>query len=294
VVSPSDPVRPDTAQQFDAGVETLRRFGFEVVQGKYTHSRSWGYAASPQEKAEDINRMFADPAIDAVICTQGGTTANAPLPYLDWEWIRANPKIFLGISDITVLLNAIHAKTGLVTFHGNDVMWGFGIEHTDYDVEEFFGRLVEGQIGPVRPNGPRRTVRGGSGEGILLGGNLNCLQKLFGTPYMPDFSGAILCLEALNIRPEVCDMLFQQCKQVGLLESLQGAVVGYIDGVDNNPEAEFSMEDILEQVTDGMDFPILKVNDFGHNCPNTVLPIGCRARLDADSQVLEIVEPCVV
>ena len=293
IVSPSTPVRQDLIGQFQNGVAFLERLGFKVVPGLHIFSTSWGYAASPQEKAEDINRMFADDSIKAIICSQGGATANACLPYLDWEAIRASPKVFLGISDITVLLNAIHHKTGLITFHGNDVMWGFGRNPTEYDEKEFVTRLMDGTTGAIPPSRGRCMVRAGVAEGKLLGGNLHCLLKLAGTPYFPDFSGAILFVEALGITPEACDHLFQQLKQIGVFDQIRGAVVGYIDGLQNDEKALMQMDQVLLQVTAEYDFPILKTDDFGHNCPNTVLPVGGQVRLDADERTIEVVEKCV-
>lgn len=293
VVSPSAPVTPELAGQFEQGTAFLEGLGFRVVVGEHVASNTLKYAAAPQEKAADINRMFADPAIQAIICTQGGATANACLPYLDWAAIRANPKIFLGISDITVLLNSIHAQTGLVTFHGNDLMWGFGRNPTPYDSAEFLACLVAGRTGAIPANRERRTIRGGSAEGKLLGGNLGCLLKLAGTPYFPDFTGAILCVEAIDIPSERCDYLFQQLKQIGVFDRVRGVLIGYIDGLQNDPQAVMQMEDVLLHVTGGYRFPVLKADDFGHNCPNTVLPVGGRVRIDADTHAIEICEPFV-
>lgn len=291
IVSPSDPVREPLLDQYQRGIACLEQMGFRVVAGEHVRSITLGYAAAAQEKADDINRMFADPSIRAIICSQGGSTANACLEYLDWDLIRANPKIFIGISDITVLLNAIYHQTGLVTFHGNDVMWGFGRTPAAYDSEEFTARLVQGAIGQVRPNGERHTIRGGAAEGKLLGGNLHCLLKLAGTPYFPDFAGAILFVEALNITPESCEHLFTQLKHMGIFDQIAGVVIGYIDGLEDAP---IQMHDVLLYVTPGHHFPILKTRDFGHNCPNTTLPVGARVRIDADSREIEIVEPCVL
>jgi muramoyltetrapeptide carboxypeptidase len=293
VVSPSTPVTQDLMGQFNHGVSFLKSLGFGVVPGKYVYSTSWGYAASPQEKAEDINTLFANESIKAIICSRGGATANACLPYLNWQSIEANPKIFLGISDITVLLNAICHKTGLVTFHGNDVMWGFGRKPTEYDKQEFVMRLMDAGIGNIAPHGERRTIRSGAAEGCLLGGNLHCLLKLAGTPYFPDFTGAILFVEAIDITLEGCDYLFQQLKQMGVFDKISGAIVGYIDGLQTDSKAMMQMEDMLLRVTSEYDFPILKINEFGHNCPNTVLPVGARVKLDANGKTIEILEKCV-
>jgi len=293
IVSPSTPATQELAGQFKNGVMFLQAFGFKVVVGEHVYSTTLGYAASPQEKAKDINRMFADESIKAIICSQGGATANACLPYLDWNSIREHPKVFLGISDITVLLNAIHHKTGLVTFHGNDLLWGFGRNPTTYDEQEFITRLMDARIGKISPSGERRTIRSGVAEGQLLGGNLHCLSKLAGTPYFPDFTRAILFIEAIGIKPEGCDHLFQQLKQIGVFDQIRGAIIGYIDGLQNDENAVMQMEDVLLHVTEEYNFPILKADDFGHNCPNTVLPVGANVRIDAENRTIEILEMCV-
>ena len=293
IVSPSSPVVPEQAGQFSRGVDFLEGLGLNVVVGEHVHSTSWGYAAAPREKAADINRMFADESIRAILCSQGGATANACLPYLDWDNIREHPKIFLGISDITVLLNAIHHKTGLVTFHSDDVVWGFGGPQAAYERQEFVATLVEARAGAVPANGERRTVRSGVAEGKLLGGNLHCLAKLAGTQYFPDFSDALFFVEALDITPEACDVLFQQLKQMGVFDKIRGVLVGYIDGLQNNEKAVMQMEDVLLRVTEEYSFPILKVNDFGHNCPNTVLPVGGQVRIDANKRTIEVLEKCM-
>jgi muramoyltetrapeptide carboxypeptidase len=292
VVSPSTPVEPGNPQLAN-GVRVLEDLGFKSILGKHVFANSLGYAASPTEKAADLMGMFGDPEVRAIICSQGGDTANASLPYLDWQVIRDNPKIFLGISDITVLLNAIYAKTGLVTFHGNDVMWGFGRHPTAYDRQEFLARLVDGKIGKVTSAGPRKAMRSGRAEGRLLGGNLRCLLKLAGTPYFPDFSGAILFIESLGFEPAASDYMFRQLQQMGVFDQVAGVIVGYIDGVDNLPDARLYLEDVLLTVTQDYHFPILKTNNFGHNCPNTTLPVGARVRMDADEQEIEILEKCV-
>jgi len=293
IVSPSSPVTEVLASQLRAGIEFLSGLGLKVMVGEHAYATTWGYAAAPREKAEDINRMFADDSIHAILCSQGGSTANACLPYLDWDMMREHPKIFTGMSDISVLLNAITARTGLITFHGADVVWDLGRNPGKYVVDELVACLIEGRIGAIPPVGPRRMVRGGVAEGRLLGGNLNCLLKLAGTPYFPDFAGAILFVEAINVDPERCDFMFQQLKQMGVFGQIRAALVGFIDGLQNDAEALMQMEDVLLRVTEEFDFPILKCDDFGHNCPSTILPVGGLVRLDADGLTVEVLEKCV-
>lgn len=292
VVSPSGAVQSGNGQ-FEQGVRFFEMLGFRVVLGKHVYSNTLGFSATPLEKADDINGMFADSSVKAIICSQGGANSNGCLPYLDWQVIAENPKVFLGISDITVLLNAIYARTGLVTFHGNDLMWGFGRNPTAYDTQEFICRLVEGQIGQVHSNGERQTIRGGIAEGKLLGGSVRSLLKLAGTPYWPDFRGAILFLEAVNLTPDTGDTMLHQLKQIGVFDQVQGVLLGHFDGLDNDPKATVRIQDLVLNVAGEYRFPILKVKDFGHNCPNTVLPVGGTVEMDADKQEIEILSECV-
>lgn len=217
------------------------------------------------------------------MCTQGGFSANACLPYLNWEIIQNNPKIFLGISDITVLLNAIHAKTGLITFHGADVMWGFGNDQDSFELNEFTQMLANGRMAAIPMNGGEKCIRPGKASGKLLGGNINCLLKLVGTPYLPDFSGAILAIEAIDVPNASFDHMFHQLKQMNLFNQINGIITGYIDGTDNNKEKKFTMEEILLRITEGYNFPILKTNNFGHNCTNTTLPIGAIVEINSEN-----------
>ncbi len=293
VIAPSDPVLPEQEPLLKKGCHFLRGLDFRIKTGRHLESNTLGFAASPEEKAVDLMKMFEDPEVRGVFCAQGGDTANAPLALLDWDRIQRNPKVFLGLSDITVLLNALHARTGLVTFHGNDLLWGFGRKITAYDQQAFMETLMEGKIGPIPPNGPRKTLRGGRAEGKLLGGNLRCLLKLAGTPFWPDCTGAILFLEAYTISPKACHTAFHQLAQMGVFDRIKGAVVGYIHSMQRDGGAGPFMEDLLLQATRHREFPILKVNDFGHNCPNAVLPVGGKVRMDADRQLLEVIEKCV-
>lgn len=170
IVAPSAAVPEDLKGQFRQGLDGLRGLGLEPVPGKHLFSRSLGYAASPEEKLEDLHRFLADPTIKALFCVQGGDTANACLSDLDWERIRNRPKIFMGSSDNTVLINAIWHKTGLVTFHGNDVLWGFGRGLRDYDRREFISRLIQAERGSIpRPGQEKRSGVGGPKAALLAG-----------------------------------------------------------------------------------------------------------------------------
>ncbi len=290
IVSPSGAVIKKTINQFNRGVDFLKGFGFKVNVGKNALRNTLKYSATPKEKADDINSMFTDDDVNAIICSQGGANSNSILPLIDFKIIRNNPKIFLGISDITVLLNAINKETGLVTFHGNDVMWGFGTKHADYDEQEFRGRLIEGKIGEVKHNSKWKCIRGGIAEGILIGGNLNCLNKLAGTKYLPDFKAKILLLESFDEieSPEKVEAELYHLEQIGVFERIRGLWVGHY-----NHKSKIPYEEIVMNVVKDYDFPILKCDDFGHNTPNTTIPIGIKIKLDATNKRVILLERCV-
>lgn len=297
IVSPSAAITPELLPLLKKGREFLHSLGFETVVSKNCMKELNGSAGTPEERAEDINTMFGDKKIKGIICSQGGDTANSILPYLDFELIKENPKVFQGISDITVLLNAIHKKTGLVTFHGNDVMFGFGRKPATYDLKEFTGRLMKQEKGVLNKNSIWKSVRSGNAEGRLMGGNLSCLLKLVGTPFQPDFTDSILFLEALDDTPGEFDYRFQQLKQMGVFDKIKGVLIGYVWGMQKSARArkQEQMEDVLHRVTAEYDFPIVKCNDFGHNCSNTSLPVGIHSRLTSSGSEskLEFLEDCV-
>ncbi|MBU3913669.1 MAG: LD-carboxypeptidase [Nanoarchaeota archaeon] len=286
VVSPSEPIEnPETDEQFKSGVKFLENLGFKIKLGKFLSSKN------PEEKAKDINDMFKDKSIKAIIASQGGKTANALLPFLDYDLIKTNPKIFIGISDITVLLNAINKKTGLITFHGNDVKWGFGRKPTDYDKEEFLSTLSKSEEREIPSNSERKVIREGKASGILTGGNLSCILKLAGTEYFSDFKDSILFLEEYKPITEEVEYRLNQLNQIGVFNLVKGIVIGHIDGMEKSDNREF--EDILLELTNEYNFPILKTNDFGHNCPNTVLPLGIKAEIDCKNKTFKLLESSV-
>jgi muramoyltetrapeptide carboxypeptidase len=169
-------------------------------------------------------------------------------------------------------------------------MWGLGRVPSTYDLQEFKHVLMEGRLGKVPANGLRRNVHSGRAEGRLLGGNLRCLLKLAGTPYWPDFSGAILFIESYGFEPAYFDAMFHTLHQMRTFDQINGMLIGYIDGLDNQPDALLSVQDVLKNGIGEPAFPVLKACDFGHNCPNTMLPVGARVRIDADKTEIELLE----
>ena len=296
VVTPSWPVSfspsPDPAAEFDAGIDQLRTFGFEPVVGEHALAETGYTAGSPQARAADINTMFADPEVKAVISSHGGYVAAGVLPHLEWDTIAANPTIFMGFSDATTLVLAIHAVTGMVTFHGPMTMWNLGQSPDPYELTEFMAMLSDGRTGPMAQRLPWRTVRGGNpGRGKLLGDGIG-LRAMLGTPYeLAVNEDVVLFFEGMVDSGGATDTRLRLLTYTGVFDHVRGVLVGS-DGssfAGKKPEVPFS--EILMEVTQGYDFPIVECDDFGHDGVNTVLPVGATATLDPVSSQLVIDEP---
>ena len=265
--------------------------------------------------------MFADPEVRAIVCTIGGYNANQLLELLDYELIAANPKLFVGYSDITALHGAIHARTGLATMIGPALLPQFG-EHGgvhDYTWDAFERVATRALPAGVfrqpeswyperlwwdeqddrariaEPAAPWRTVRAGRAEGPIVAGNVNTLLLLNGTPWSPSLDGALLCLEDDEDygKPWMVERQLFQLRQLGAFDRAAGLAYGRI-----HPEAGFESEtwidEILLRATAGTDFPVAAGLDFSHTDPLLTLPWGVRARLDAGDEVtLELLEPAV-
>ena len=166
--------------------------------------------------------MFADKSVDAIWCLKGGWGSARTLEMLDFDLIKRNPKPLIGYSDITSLLNAIHLKTGLITFHGPNAIYG----ESDYTVEKFLGVLVEERYSNIENHydADLTTITPGVARGKLVGGNLTVLTSVIGTPYEPDFMNGILFLEDVSEPAYKVDRMFNQLKQSGALSKLKGVV----------------------------------------------------------------------
>ena len=282
VVAPSNVVNDVLIGQLNRGVEKLKSFGLEVVLGEHVLDKYFYSAGTAKNKAGDINEMFADNSIKAIICAQGGDTANEVLPYLDFDLIGKNPKIFMGFSDITVLLNVITFKTGLITFLGPDIIWKFGGFFSEYD-EKIFVDILFGRSREIRANSKWALLKKSDKnafEGQFVGGNCRCFMKLLGTGNFPDVDNGIMLLEEVGKSSAWFDSLFEQWKQMGMFDRLNGVIIGY----NHKYEDSFGIkpEDILVEKTNGCNLNILKINEFGHKSDHAIFPIGAHCSVEFD------------
>lgn len=291
LIAPSFQLEGENLENYEKAKEFFLGKGYSLKEGKHIYDRWFGSAGTPQDRAEDMNAMFADPEVDAVICINGGGSSSTMLEYVDFEIIKKNPKIFMGYSDISVLNQAIWAKTGLVTFNGPLFMDFGGEKEQDEYYEAFCKRFMEGNRDLPKDENAK-CIKKGKARAVTLGTNIKCSMNLLGTPYAPDLNGKLLMAEAWTIPPYECTVRFSQLKQAGILKNLKGIIVGYVYGLQapemTNGEELPQMEDMLAEIVKEYDFPILKYNHFGHEIVNAIIPIGTEMEMDAEKGTFEI------
>jgi muramoyltetrapeptide carboxypeptidase len=292
-----------------------------VRVGEHARSTTGWTAGSAADRAADLEAMFADPEVRAIVCTIGGYNANQLLELLDYDLIAANPTIFVGYSDITALHGAIHARTGLTTMLGPALLPQFGeLGGVDEYTWDAFERVLmraepagvfrqpehwyperlwwdeqDDRARTPEPAAPWRTVRAGQAEGPIVAGNVNTLLLLHGTPWWPSLERALLCLEDDEEygKPWMVERQLFQLRHLGVFERAAGLAYGRIHP-ESGFESETWIDEILLRATAGTELPVAVGLDFSHTDPLLTLPWGVRAHLDAGDEVtLELLETAV-
>lgn len=295
IVTPASPMIPERLVK---GIAYLQERGFKVIQGEHVYAQRGYLAGTDQERAADLNRMFADPEVKAVFCSRGGYGVSRLLERIDYQALRANPKIVVGYSDLTALELAIWQEVGLVTFSGPMVAVEMGKGIHPFTEEHFWRMLTAaGANGPLpHPEGQTLTcLRPGRARGRLLGGCLSLIAPLMGTPFMPDLEGAILVLEDIDEEVYRIDRYFAQFRSAGILDRIAGLVFGtFINWEPSETDKPFlTLEQVIDDYVSDLPIPVAAGLAYGHGEAKVTLPIGVQAELDADQGTLSIVEPAV-
>jgi len=283
--------------------ETIAAMGLKPRRGAHVMDRAGYLAGEDRARAADVNAMFADPQIKAVFAVRGGWGCARILPYLDWDVIGAHPKLLVGYSDITALHMAFAAKAGFATVHGpvGASAWT-KMSWDSFHAVAFEGATPTWRNPPgdedrlVQREGRTRTFRGGKARGRLLGGNLTVLTALMGTPYLPDFTGAILFLEDVDEAEYRIDRMLTQLALGGVLGRLAGVVFGQCtDCVSKGGSSAngLTLSQVLEQHLAPLGVPAFEGLEFGHVDDQFSLPEGVMAEIDADAGTLRLLEPAV-
>lgn len=294
VVTPSSAVV--SRERIETGLEVLRGWGLDPYLTPNATEVHGHLAGTDAQRAADLNGAFRDPSVRAVWTSRGGYGATRILDLLDWPALAADPKLLIGFSDITALLLATWRRLHLVTVHGQFV-GRLGLQPPA--TLDLLRRMVTEPepLGPLsQPDGapPVRVIRGGTAEGRLVGGNLALLTALVGTTDAPDLRGAILFLEDVAEAPYRLDRMLVQLRSAGLLDGVAGIVVGELpdcDPPDTRPS--LTAAEVVDDVLGGLRVPVVADLAVGHVDRQLPLPVGARARLDADAGTLALLEPAV-
>jgi muramoyltetrapeptide carboxypeptidase len=284
-------------------VESLTALGFKTKQGANLLARRGYFAGTDEQRAADLNTMFADPEVRAIHCVRGGWGCARLLPLLDWPTIARNPKILLGYSDITALLLALHAKTGLVTFHGplGTSQWNpFNVGYLKRVLQEgeavTFENLKEIDKDDLTVTENRiQTLHPGTARGRLLGGNLTVLTSLVGSGYLPDWEGCILFLEDVEEAPYRIDRMLTQLHLAGILQKARAVIWGNCtDCKVGESYGSLTVTEVLQDHLRPLGVPAWRGAMIGHVERQFTLPVGIEVEVDAGAGTIRMVEVGVV
>lgn len=318
VFSPSSPATATAPTRYRRGRAYLEEKDLRFIEGERTGKRDFYRSGSIAERAQELNALIRNPEVRCIMAAIGGMNSNSLLPYLDYEALMRDPKIIVGYSDVTALLLGVYARTGLTTYYGPAVVASFGelppwVDWTwsafadvamgmarpphalpvpDQWTEEFIDWETQSRAKRGVAN-ELRTLHGGRVRGRLIGGNLNTMQGILGTPYMPKIrEGDVLLIEdSLKDAADV-ERSFSLLKLSGVFERIGGLILGKHELFDDLGSGRRPWE-ILMEVMGNVDFPVLAQFDCCHTHPMLTLPIGCEVELDADAQTLTLTQPFI-
>ncbi len=289
----SDTVSIDIAQ------DALRSQGLVPVLGENYFARRGYFAGTDEERAADIMRFVLDPEIKG-IWARGGWGSARVLPHLDYDAIASSPKVFVGYSDSTALLSGIHKKTGLVVFHGSFPRTTFTAEHQRALLMDAAAPLLANPADiesgkTVQTENRTRTLHPGKATGPILGGNLTVLTSIVGTPYLPDFEGAILFVEDVDEAVYRIDRMLTQLALSGVLSKIKGFVFGRCtDCPPGQGHGSLTLEEVLLDHIAPLKIPAFRGSMIGHISKQFTLPLGAEVEIDADEATIQILRPAVL
>ena len=262
----------------------------------------YGYfAGTDKERAEELNQMFANKDVDAIICARGGYGAIRMLNLVDYDLIKKNPKIFMGYSDITALLSSIYEKTGLVCFHGPMGVSTFN----EFAVKSIENILMKSQNRYKYPYLREEktenntefdfyTINTGKAEGELIGGNISVLVSMIGSKFEPNYKNKLVYLEEIDEKTYKVDRMLIQMLQASNLSEAAGIVLGVFKNCDGDKMPTFTLKEAITKILKPLNIPTVYGFPFGHIATKFTIPTGIKAKLNADKKTLKLIEKTVV
>ncbi len=291
IVAPASDVDP---RRLSAGVAELVRLGFKANHLDSILDKDRYTAGSDERRARELEAMFFDPEVKAVIAARGGYGCVRLLSHLDERRLARHPKIFMGYSDITSLLVYFERNLGWVTFHGPMVTREFAAGEGHYDRAWLAKALMQDIPAGTIPLEGTTVIHPGRVRGRLTGGCLPMLTASLGTRYEFSSDGAILFLEDYASKPYQIDRMLMQLKLAGKFNHARAVVFGEMTDCQQHPEQGYSILDVITEVMQDIDLPMLFGVRSGHSdWGNIVLPFGVEVTVDCDRRELTVEEPAV-
>ena len=276
----------DSPEDIREGLRWLESSGYRIVLGQYVFEKNNHLAGTPEQRAEDIMRFFADPEIKAIIAVCGGYGAQEILPLLKYDVIAKNPKPIIGFSDTTALQTAVFAKTGNISYAGILLKYDFKDNSRihPYTADSFL-ELMNGKFKEIS-GGVR--VNSGTAQGKLIGTNLCVLELLAGTPYFPNLKDSILLLEDVDEKSYRIERMLTQLSQHPTFNGVRGIVFGQFNDIYLNHPDDKDVNQILDDFARKHKIPTIKNFPFGHVRARKSVPLGAYVILDADNCRLKL------
>jgi muramoyltetrapeptide carboxypeptidase len=302
VIAPSDSWKADREASYKRAQRRLEAAGYTVSYAMHLQSIAYLGTANARQRAEDFNNAFKDESVAAIIALHGGFSANDILPYIDWEAIKSNPKPLIGYSDITALINAVYAMTGITAYLGPNFgtigyekLWRYTLDRlmaaTSGDAHQLLPSSTYLDNGIEYQSMPWHIINQGSANGILLGGNIQTLFLLQGTKYQLPFDKKyVLAIEDDSLTKEYTLHGFSRNLESLLQlpnarQNLQGIIIGRFEAASSVDSKDLSMVLRSKNLND---IPIISNLDFGHTTPLATLPVGGTVSLIADKSSVKI------
>lgn len=277
----------------------LQDYGLSVKEGRFIRAKYGYLAGTDAQRLEDFHEMYKDESVKAIWCIRGGYGCTRLLDRIDFKLIKKNPKILIGFSDITALLNAIFQKTGLIGFHG-PVASSNDNPYTRKILRELImfprdGVSITPYIDEHSTYEAFTTLKGGKASGRAVGGNLSLLSAMTGTLYEIDFEDRIVFIEDVGEEPYRLDRMLTQLLCSGKLKKAKGIALGQFRGCDpDDPERSLSLMQVFADRLGDIACPVASGFNFGHIDHNFTFPIGGQVRLDFDSGKVDFLEKMVL
>lgn len=287
------PASAENEEIIQSGIQFFKGLGFNVKQGANIYKRSGYLAGSDRERSDDLKSMFLDKSVKMVLCVRGGYGTMRTLPYVDFNVIKNNPKIFVGFSDVTTYLNNFYQKCNLLCFHGPMLTTKFD----DITLKSLMDTLMNGYK-PYTISNPENIKAQfyfpQSVEGNLIGGNLNLMCSTLGTDYEIDTKDKILFIEDVNEAPYAVDRMLTQLILAGKLQQCKGFILGQFKGCSlPHYKRSFTLDQVLEDRILKLQKPTLSNFMVGHDYPRLTLPIGAKIKLNASNNNIDVLQGVV-